>query len=293
MQALTNCKICPRECGENRLQGKVGFCGAGAVLKIASAFLHRWEEPFISGERGSGTVFFSHCPLRCVFCQNYLISQEGKGREYSLDQFVRLCLDLQEQGAHNINLVSPTHYVPLLAEGLKQARERGLKIPIVYNTNGYERIETLRLLEGLVDIYLPDLKYYDDDLALRYSAAPGYFAVASAALQEMHRQVGNPRFGADGMLEKGLVVRHLVLPGLGDDSKKLLTWLKEKLPKEVYLSLMSQYTPVYQVAKYPELNRKLTAAEYKEVIEHFLELGLENGLTQELTAADPAYIPDF
>lgn len=290
---LAECRICPRQCGVDRTAGEKGLCRGGSVLKIASAFLHRWEEPFISGEKGSGTVFFSHCPLKCVFCQNYKISQRDQGKEYSLAGFVKICLDLQEQGAHNINLVSPTHYAPLLAEGLRLAKSRGLSLPIVYNTNGYEMVDTLRELEGLIDIYLPDLKYFAEEPALRYSGAPGYFQAASLAIREMYRQVGDPFFAENGLLQRGLVIRHLILPGLTEDSKKVLDWISRELPKEVYVSLMGQYTPVYRSSHYPEINRKLADTEYQEVIGYFLDLGLENGLIQDLSAADPGYIPEF
>lgn len=294
MELMEKCEICPHRCGANRLKGEKGMCGAGASLRIASVSLHKWEEPFLSGERGSGAIFFSHCPLKCVFCQNYKISQKGRGKDYSLQEFAEACLDLQGQGAHNINLVSPTQYTPLIAAGLRLAKKQGLTLPVIYNTNGYDRVESLSLLDGLVDIYLPDLKYYSDVYAKRYSAAPDYFQVATQAILAMYDQVGNPCFNEEeGILQKGLVIRHLILPGRSKDSKRVLDWICRELPKDVYVSLMGQFTPVYKSREYTELSRTLLSDEYEKIINYFLDIGLENGFRQDLSAADPAFIPDF
>lgn len=260
---------------------------------MAKAYLHPWEEPCISGTRGSGTLFFSQCNLSCVFCQNYKISQEGLGREISLEDFVRICLDLQEQGAHNINLVTPAHYLLLLREGLERARIQGLTIPVIYNTNAFEKPESLKLLEGLVDVYLPDLKYYADAPAWKYSRAKAYFKHASGAILEMLRQVGSPQFDENGLIQRGLIIRHLILPGLTEDSKAVLRWIRQALPKEVYVSLMGQFTPVYRAERFPEIAHPLSEAEYHEVVDYFFELGLENGFVQELEASDEAFIPEF
>lgn len=290
---LDICKICPRECGISRTNGIKGLCGAGKRLRVAKAALHFWEEPCLSGTRGSGAIFFSHCNLKCVFCQNYDISQQDKGKELFLEEFVEICMHLQQKGAHNINLVSPTHYAPLLKDGLEKARKRGLEIPVIYNSNGYEKVETLRALEGLIDIYLPDLKYFDDKLARKYSQADKYFFYASQAVQEMGRQVGNPVFDEEGIMKKGLLIRHLLLPGQEKDSRKILEWIAGKMSPDTYVSVMGQYTPVYRAQEYPELNKKITKAEYEDIIEYFFSVGLHNGFMQGLDAAEKTFIPDF
>ncbi|MGE5577102.1 MAG: radical SAM protein [Syntrophothermus sp.] len=294
---------------------KKGFCLAKAEVEIARAGLHLWEEPCISGSRGSGTVFFSHCNLRCVFCQNYRISHEGFGRRVGIERLAEIFLELEARGAHNINLVSPTHFMPQVAEALTQAKEAGLGVPVVYNSNAYESVDALRRLEGLIDVYLPDLKYYNDSTAMRYSAAPGYFAAATAAVLEMFRQVGAPEFaaeggnnakgghsaqydldadgGSQGLITRGLIIRHLVLPGLVEESKRILDWIRANLPAGVYVSLMSQYVPLYKAGRYPEINRPVSPEEYEEVVEYFLKIGLENGYTQEPSSAAETYIPDF
>ncbi|WP_227765193.1 radical SAM protein [Zhaonella formicivorans] len=293
LHLLENCTLCPRQCGVNRLAGELGYCRCGANIKVAKAFLHQWEEPCISGVTGSGTVFFSHCNLNCVFCQNYRISQEHLGREITIEQLAQIFLKLQAQGAHNINLVSPTLYVPHIAEALLLAKKAGLSVPVIYNSNGYDSMPALQAISGLVDIYLPDLKYYDDFLAQKYSKAPRYFHFASQAVLEMHRQVGNPVFSSDGLLTQGLIIRHLLLPGFLEQSKQILSWIKQNLPSDVYLSLMAQYTPLYQAACYPELNTKVTASEYETLIDFFFAIGLENGFVQELEAASDEFVPDF
>nr|WP_277995928.1 radical SAM protein [Moorella thermoacetica] len=293
LATLTSCRLCPRACGVNRLAGEKGFCRAGVRPRVALATLHHWEEPCLSGSRGSGAVFFSYCNLRCAFCQNYRISWQGRGREMEIEDLTALFLDLQAQGAHNINLVSATPYTPLLVPALREAKKRGLKIPVVYNCNAYESLESLRSLAGLVDIYLPDLKYIDDGPARRYSQAQNYFSVATAAILEMQRQVGILTFDAAGLARRGLLIRHLVLPGQAEAACRVLEWVKANLPRETYLSIMAQYVPVWQAQRYPEINRRLTAAEYESVLEYFDALGLENGFCQELDAATTDYIPNF
>ncbi|MBE3577579.1 MAG: radical SAM protein [Limnochordales bacterium] len=296
-QLLASCEICPLRCRVNRLAGRAGGCRVtGKEVWVAKAQLHMWEEPCISGTNGSGTVFFSFCNLRCVFCQNHEISQAGRGRRLTVDELVRLFLRVQEIGAHNLNLVSPTHFLPHVAIALRRARRSGLEIPVVYNTNAYETVAALRFLEGLVDIYLPDLKYASDgpgSPARRYSRAPGYFAAATAAILEMFRQVGPPQFGADGLIRRGLIIRHLVLPGHLEETRAVLRWIANNLPRSVYVSLMAQYIPVHRAPLYPEINRGLTEAEYEEALEYFEALGLENGYRQELGAASESFIPRF
>ncbi|HHY46940.1 MAG TPA: radical SAM protein [Firmicutes bacterium] len=290
---MVECHICPRKCKVNRLAGEKGFCGAGALPKVARAALHHWEEPCISGTRGSGTVFFSHCNLRCVFCQNFKISHGGFGAEVGIEDLASIFLRLQEEGAHNINLVSATQYIPQVAASLALAREEGLSIPVVYNTNAYEDVETLSILNGLVDVYLPDLKYFHDAPAARYSGAVGYFAHASRAILEMSRQVGPPVFDADGMIRRGLIIRHLVLPGMSGEGKLVLDWIRATLPEDVYISLMWQYVPMHRAADYPEISRRVTQAEYDEVVDHAIAIGLDNGYIQEDTAADESFVPPF
>ncbi len=286
------CEICPRNCLVNRTEVS-GFCGAKDKMVIARASLHEWEEPCLSGTNGSGTIFFSGCPLKCVFCQNYEISTKLVGKEVSMEEFSTICLNLQKQGAHNINLVTPTHFVPLIIEGLKLAKKNGLTIPIVYNTSGYEKKETLKMLEGLVDIYLPDFKYWEDTYATKYSHAPHYSEIMKEALKEMVRQVGTPKFSKDGILLKGVIVRHLMLPGLKEDSKKILSYLYHTYHDQIYLSIMNQYTPIRTFAKYPELNKKIDDSDYDEIINFALDLGIKKAFMQEGGTVDNSFIPDF
>ncbi|WP_434074527.1 radical SAM protein [Moorella naiadis (nom. illeg.)] len=291
--ALEDCRLCPRACGVNRLAGEKGFCRAGAQPRVALATLHQWEEPCLSGSRGSGAVFFSHCNMRCAFCQNYRISWQGRGREMTAADLAATFLDLQQQGAHNINLVSATPYTPLVAPALRQARNKGLKIPVVYNCNAYESLDSLRSLEGLVDIYLPDLKYADEEPARRYSQTPGYFAAATAAVLEMQRQVGVLTLDTNGLARRGLLIRHLVLPGQVEGACRVLAWVRANLPRETFLSIMAQYVPIWRAEGFPEINRCLTPGEYEQVLDYFDSLGLENGYCQEMEAAAEAYIPSF
>ncbi|HHV63330.1 MAG TPA: radical SAM protein [Firmicutes bacterium] len=290
---LSECRLCPRRCGADRNSGGMGFCRAGILPRVARAALHQWEEPCISGTRGSGTVFFSHCNMRCVFCQNHRISHGGFGKEVPTAELARAFLRLQAKGAHNINLVSPTPFILQIAEALSTARAEGLVIPVLYNTNAYELPEALRLLDGLVDVYLPDLKYASDELAIKYSAAPRYFEFATRAILEMLRQVGPPQFDEHGLVVRGLIVRHLVLPGQTGDSRRVLDWIRANLPVEVYVSVMSQYTPMFRASRYPELNRRLTREEYDDVLDYFVSIGLENGYMQEESSAQEDFVPDF
>lgn len=288
---FTSCRLCPRKCGADRTKG-VGFCGGGLEIKAAKAYLHMWEEPCISGTNGSGTVFFSGCGLKCVFCQNYKISAENFGREISGERLGEIFLELQEKGAHNINLVSPTHYVPQIISVLDRVKPR-LKIPVVYNSGGYELTETLKMLEGYVDIYLPDLKYYDNALAAKYSSAPDYFERACAAVEEMLRQVGKVRFGENGLLEKGVVIRHLTLPNCRHDSVKVLETIAERFGTEnILLSLMSQYTPFYRSCEFKELSRRISTFEYNFVADKAAEMGFK-GYMQEKSSAKEEYTPEF
>ena len=290
---LSHCTLCPRKCGVNRLMGETGFCGAADRVKAARASLHYWEEPCLSGESGSGTVFFSHCTLSCVFCQNYQISSCGQGKDITPERLGKIFLSLQQQGAQNINLVTPTHYVPQRLQAIAEAKKRGLVLPIVYNSSGYERKETIALLEGAVDIFLPDFKYMDDNLARRYSHAPDYSRFAKESIAQMVEQVGKPVFAEDGRMKKGVIIRHLMLPGLLADTKKIIRWIYETLGNRVYLSLMNQYTPMEQVKGLPELMRKLTQKEYEEAIDFALDLGLTQGFIQEGETASESFIPDF
>lgn len=291
---MQNCTLCPRNCHANRLSGQLGYCGQTAELSAARAALHFWEEPCISGTSGSGTVFFSGCNLRCVFCQNHDIALGEKGRGISLDRLAEIFMELQEQGAHNINLVTPSHFIPQIRYSLIKAKSMGLALPIVYNTGSYENVSSLRMLEGLIDIYLPDLKYFSPELGNAYSHAPDYFEKATAAISEMFRQVGRPQFDENsGLMKKGVIVRHLLLPGQTKDSKKILRYLHETYQNDIYVSIMNQYTPLPHVWAIPELNRRVTSSEYDRIV-HFAEaIGIEQGFIQEGSAADESFIPPF
>jgi putative pyruvate formate lyase activating enzyme len=287
------CMLCPRRCGADRKNGQRGVCGMTDKIVIARAAPHMWEEPPISGKKGSGAVFFSGCPLGCVFCQNKAISRGGAGKEVSKTRLGEIFLELQNIGVHNINLVTPTHFSDSIAAVLEKIKPQ-LKIPVVYNCGGYERVETLRSLEGLVDIYLPDLKYFSPEISSRYSAAPDYFEIASAAIREMFRQTGPVQIGDDGMMKKGVIVRHLVLPGCRRDSAEVLKRLAGLVPiGEIRLSLMSQYTPDFAAdCGFPELKRKVTTFEYDYVLKIAEELGYE-GYFQLKGSAESIFTPDF
>ena len=257
------------------------------------ASIHNFEEPCISGENGSGTVFFSNCNLKCVFCQNYKISQEGLGRKITIEELADVFIDEQNKNAENINLVTPTMYVYHIIEAIKIARNKGLKIPIVYNSNGYENVETIKKLNGYIDVYLPDLKYFDDDLAFKYSGIKNYFENATASIQEMYKQVGSPVLDENGMIKKGLIIRHLVLPSNIQNSKNVLKWINDNMDKNVFVSVMAQYFPTHKAKEFPEINRKLTMDEYKEIENYLYSLDLENGYIQELGEHEEEYVPDF
>lgn len=290
---LSACTLCPHICKINRNNNKIGRCRSNSNVKIALASLHHFEEPCISGKNGSGTVFFSNCNLSCVFCQNYKISQEGLGHEISIEELSNIFLEQQAKGAENINLVTPTMYVFQIIEALKIAKEKGLTLPIIYNSNGYESIDTIKLLKGYIDVYLPDLKYIDNDLAKKYSGINNYFEHASKAIQEMYFQVGLPEFDKNGLIKKGIIIRHLVLPNHIDNSKKVLNWIKENMPKNIYVSLMAQYFPTYKAKNTDDLNRKLTNEEFDEIKKHLTELDICNGYFQELGDHEEEYVPDF
>ena len=287
------CNICPWQCNVNRLDNEIGKCKATDKVKIALYSLHNFEEPCISGINGSGTVFFSNCNLSCVYCQNYEISQQGKGKEITVEELANIFLKQQSRNAQNINLVTPTSYVPQIIEAIKRAKKDGLSIPIVYNTNGYERVETLKQLEGYVDIYLPDLKYYYDDLAKKYSNANNYFEIATNAIKEMERQVGIPVFDEDGVMKKGLIIRHLVLPNNIENSKKVLTCIKNNMKQTTYVSVMAQYFPTYTAKEYDDLNRKLTKNEYDEIEQFLYDIDIKNGYIQELGEHEEEYVPKW
>ncbi len=295
-EGLNGCALCPRQCGIDRA-GSRGYCGEREKVRVARASLHMWEEPCISGASGSGTIFFSGCPLKCVFCQNRRIAMGETGRELTTTQLTQLFLLLQRKGADNINLVTPTHFVPQIAEALRMAQAEGLAIPVVYNTSSYEQVETLRMLEGLVDIYLPDLKYYSGDLSARYSNAPDYFGYASLAIAEMVRQVGVPLFGdncsGERLMKRGVIVRHMVLPGHVRDSRKVIQYLYDTYQDHIYMSIMNQYTPPENMVDYPEISRRVTHREYERVVDYAIELGVENAYVQEGDTARESYIPDF
>jgi len=293
LESLKSCRLCPRNCGANRLQGELGFCRAGRDVRIAKVCLHEWEEPCISGSRGSGTVFFSNCNLRCVFCQNHRISEESFGKDVSIERLSEIFLEQQARGAHNLNLVTPTHYVPQIIEAVKLAKAKGLKLPILYNTNSYENVETIRSLEGIVDVYLADLKYFSDSYAIKYSGAKDYFQHASKAIAEMFRQVGEPVFDSEALLQRGLIIRHLMLPGLLFDTKKVLDHIRSTYGDSVYVSIMNQYTPMHRAAQYPEINKKLNKRHYESIIQYCLDSGIHNAFIQDTGTATEDYVPDF
>lgn len=291
--SMQNCTLCPRRCHVDRLAGRSGYCGQTAALKAARAALHFWEEPCISGTRGSGAVFFSGCNLRCTFCQNHDISIGTAGQEITVQRLAEIFLELQEKGAHNVNLVTPTHFIPQIVRSLTAAKNLGLSIPVVYNTGSYENPDSLRLLEGLVDVYLPDLKYYSAELSRRLSHAPDYFEKATAAIAQMYRQTGAPMFAEDGIMRRGVIVRHLVLPGQVKDSKKILRYLRETYGDKIYVSVMNQYTPLPHVAQDPELNRTVSPEEYARVLTFAERVGIQNGFRQEDSTALTSFIPEF
>lgn len=292
MNEMEDCCLCPRNCHVNRLQGQRGFCRQTAVVKAARAALHMWEEPCISGDAGSGAVFFSGCTLGCVYCQNHNIANGSVGKEISVERLAEIFLELQDQKAWNINLVTAGHFIPAVIRALDLAKQQGLRIPVVYNTSGYEKEDTIKMLEGYVDIYLPDLKYVDAGLAKKYSFAPDYPKVAKKALAEMVRQTGEAVFEGDRMM-RGVIVRHLVLPGLTDESKKVICYLYKTYGERIFISILNQYTPMPQLDGYTELNRKVTEKEYDEVVDYAISIGVENGFIQEGDTAEESFIPEF
>lgn len=287
---LEKCNLCHYNCNVNRNE-KLGFCKCKVLPKIALANIHNWEEPCISGTRGSGTVFFSGCNLKCVFCQNHQISHENFGKEITINRLAEIFIELQNQKVHNINLVSPTPYVPQIIEAIKIAKPNGLSIPIVYNTNSYENLETIKSLNGYIDIYLPDLKYFDDEIAIKYSNAKDYFNTASLAISEMVKQVGQAKFDEHGIMKKGVIVRHLIIPGQILQTKRILNWIKQNLPKYTYISIMAQYFPTYKAKDFPEINHKITKQEYNFVTSMLEDF--ENGYIQELGEHEEEYVPNF
>lgn len=292
VKLLEKCAICPHNCGINRLNNQIGRCKSKDTVKVALYSTHNFEEPCISGKKGSGTVFFSNCNMNCVFCQNYEISQQGKGKEISIEELADIFIKQQEKDVENINLVTPTSYVPQIIEAIKIARGNGLKLPIVYNTNGYEKVETLKLLEGYVDIYLPDFKYSDDDLAKRLSKVDNYFEIVTEALKEMYRQTGKAVFNDEGIMQRGMIIRHLVLPNHVLNSRRVLKWINENM-HDVYVSVMAQYFPTYKAKEIDDINRKLTKEEYEQIENYLYRLDLENGYIQELGEHEEEYVPNW
>ena len=292
LKLLEKCAICPHNCGINRLDNQIGRCKSKDTVKVALYSIHNFEEPCISGRKGSGTVFFSNCNMNCVFCQNYEISQQGKGKEISIEELADIFIKQQEKDVENINLVTPTSYVLQIIEAIKIARSKGLKLPIVYNTNGYEKVETLKMLEGYVDIYLPDLKYSDNELGKRLSKVDNYFEIATEALKEMHRQTGKAVFDENGIMQKGMIIRHLVLPNHILNSRRVLKWINDNM-HDVYVSVMAQYFPTYKAKELEDINRKLTKEEYEQIENYLYRLDLENGYIQELGEHEEEYVPSW
>ena len=290
---LKMCTLCPHECKVNRLESNTGRCKAGKNVKLGLTQVHKFEEPCISGESGSGTVFFSGCNLSCVFCQNYKISQEYKGREISIEELAQEFLNLQEKKVNNINLVTGFMYVPQIIEAIKIAREKGLIIPIVYNTSGYESVETLKLLEGYVDIYLPDFKYFYNELGEEYSKVKNYFEVVIEAIKEMKRQQPENVFNENGIMKKGMIIRHLVLPNHIRNSKRVLKYIKENFDQDILISIMAQYFPTNKANEYENINRKLNDEEYNDILDYLEILGIENGFIQDLEDDEEKYVPKF
>lgn len=289
---MEKCNICPRKCNIDRTIYK-GYCGMDDTLVVARAALHMWEEECISGKEGSGAVFFAGCNLRCVFCQNRNISKNGAGKTITVDRLADIFCELQKKGANNINLVTPTHYTKQIMAALDIAKDKGLNIPVVYNCGGYESIDTIKELKGYVDIFLPDFKYVDKNISKKYSNCEDYFDVAKKGLAAMYEIVGNPQFDERGMMKKGVIVRHLMLPGHVKDSKSVLKYLHETYGNNIYISIMSQYTPLVDKDKYKEIARKLYPAEYKRLVDYAIDIGIVNGFVQEGNVADESFIPEF
>jgi putative pyruvate formate lyase activating enzyme len=290
---LNKCNLCPNMCNVNRNKGEKGLCKNDAKVKIALASLHHYEEPCISGINGSGTVFFTNCNMRCVFCQNYRISQEGIGNDISVEELADKFITLQNMKAHNINLVSPTPHVIQIINAIKIAKEKGLSIPIIYNCGGYESIDTIKLLNGYIDVYLPDFKYSNNELGKKYSGVNNYFDSASTSIKEMFNQVGSPIFDANGMIQKGMIIRTLILPMHIQNTKDILKWISENLGNDVYISVMSQYFPTYKAKEYKFINRKINKKEYDEIENYLFSLNFKNGYIQEIGNNEESYVPNF
>lgn len=296
IENLNKCTICPHECKINRNVNELGRCKSNAKIKIALVSTHNYEEPCISGKNGSGTIFFSNCNLNCVFCQNYEISQLGFGKEIEIEELAKIMIEQQNNGVQNINLVTPTSYTIQIIEAIKIAKKNGLKIPIIYNTNGYEKIETIKMLDGYVDVYLPDLKYYYDELGKKYSKVENYFNIASMAIKEMINQVGKTEFDMEGNIKKGVIIRHLVLPGHVENSKMIIKWISKNIPSSTYISVMAQFFPTYLVEsdeKYSEINRKITKEEYSKIEDTIYKYRLKNVYLQEIEKNEEKYVPKW
>lgn len=293
MMYLNKCNLCPHMCLVDRENKKRGFCKSGENVKIALSSKFFYEEPCISGTKGSGAVFFSNCNLRCVYCQNYKISKEGKGKEISIKELADIFLNLQEEGACNINLVTPTIYALHIKEALILAKKNGLNIPVIYNSSGYENVDTIKELDDFIDVYLPDFKYCSNELGLKYSGVNKYFDFASSAILEMYRQVGHPIFDNNGIIKKGLIIRNLILPNNTKNTKNVLEWIVENIGKEAYVSIMAQYFPTNEAQNINELNRKITKKEYHIIEKYMYDLGLENGYFQSLGKNEEKYVPNF
>lgn len=293
LEELKKCEVCPHKCRVNRIENEVGRCKSKDTVKVALASIHEFEEPCISGKKGSGTVFFSNCNLQCVFCQNYEISSLGVGKEITIERLAEIFIEQQEKNVNNINLVSPTSYAIQIIEAIKIAKKKGLNIPIIYNTNGYENIETLKMLDGYIDVYLPDLKYAENELAKKYSNVNNYFEIATSAIKEMQRQCGKLVFDENGIIKKGVMIRHLILPNHIENSKKVLKWISDNTDENTMVSVMAQYFPTYKAKEIKELNRKLTKNEYKKVEEYLYTLNIENGYIQELEENEEVYVPKW
>lgn len=293
MRVLEDCVLCPRECHVNRIKGEKGYCGMDGSVFAARAALHMWEEPCISGENGSGAVFFTGCSLQCCFCQNREIAKGNQGMHVTVERLTEIFIELWQKGAANINLVTGVHYVPQIIKALEQAKKRGMDIPVVYNSSGYEKEETIDMLNGYIDVYLPDFKYMDQELARKFSHAQNYPEITKKAIEKMTEQTKECYFDEKGYIKKGTIVRHLILPGHTRDSIQILKYLHEKYGNKIYISIMNQYTPVVYNAEYQELNRKVTKREYEKVLNAALEMGIENGFFQEGKTAEQSFIPAF
>lgn len=293
LKLLDNCNLCIRNCNVNRNNNKIGVCHSTRNIKVARAALHYWEEPCISGEKGSGTVFFSNCNLKCVFCQNHEISNDGVGKEITIERLAQIFIELQDKGANNINLVTPTHFVPQIIEALKIAKTKGLILPIVYNTNSVDTLETIKALNGYIDVYLPDFKYFDDKYSFKYSKIKGYSKNVLNIIEEMINQVGGPKFNEKGILVKGVLVRHLLLPGLLFDSKKVVDAIYNNFGDNIYISLMNQYTPMHNSKLYPEINKPINPKVYESLIDYAISIGVKNGFIQENGTSSEAFVPEF